>query len=64
MKKKLKKTKSAIGTKFFKEGTQNQQILDKIPQIPISRPSTKSQHSQTGFHRNRSVALSQEFHLA
>ena len=36
----------------------------KIPQIPISRPSTKSQHSQTGFHRNRSVALSQEFHLA
>jgi response regulator of citrate/malate metabolism len=30
MKKKLKKTKSAIGTKFFKEGTQNQQILAKF----------------------------------
>ena len=36
----------------------------KIPQIPISRPSTKSQHSQAGFHQNRSIALRQEFHPA
>ena len=36
----------------------------KIPQMPISKSSIKSQHPQAGFHRNKSIALSQELHLA